>query len=80
LVGGASDVVQRQFKKEFLSGFAALQLRGDRRVICRTVLNGVIENGRIRGEPRNRQIVDVPLQRAAVQQVAGNVVEPDALA
>src|SRR6202022_3384240 len=29
---------------------------------------------------RRRQLVDVPLERAAVEQVAGNIVEPEALA
>ena len=40
----------------------------------------MIEDRRIRGEPGHRKLVDVALQRAAVQQLAGDVVEPEALA
>lgn len=36
--------------------------------------------GRIRGQPRHRQLVNVALERAVVQQVACDVVEPEALA
>ena len=39
----------------------------------------MIENRRIRGQPCYRQIIDISLQRTAVEQVAGDVVEPDAL-
>ena len=43
------------------------------------MLDGLVEDRRIRGEPRHRQLVDVALERAAVQQVARDVVEPEAL-
>src|SRR5439155_21014382 len=49
-------------------------------VIGRTVLDGLVEDGRIRGQPRHCQLVDVVLERAVVQQVARDVVEPEALA
>ena len=56
------------------------QLLADGGVICGTVLDRVIENRRIGGEPRHRPFVDIAFQRAAVQQIARDVVEPDALA
>jgi hypothetical protein len=54
-------------------------LLADRRVISRAVPDGAIEDGRIRSKPRYRILIDVTLQRSAVQQVARDVVEPDAL-
>ena len=57
-----------------------LQLLADGRVVGRAVLDGVVEDRGVRREPRDRQLVDVLLERSAVEQVAGDVVEPDALA
>ena len=42
--------------------------------------DGLVEDRRIRGEPGHRQLGDVALERAAVQQVARDGVEPEALA
>jgi hypothetical protein len=39
----------------------------------------MIENCGIRCEPSNRKFGDVALQRAAVQKIAGDIVEPQAL-
>src|SRR5579862_1132822 len=39
----------------------------------------MVEDRGVRGKPRYREFVDVAFQRAAIQQVACNVVEPDAL-
>jgi hypothetical protein len=40
----------------------------------------VIEDGRVRSEPCNRELLDVTAQCAAGQQAAGDVVQPEALA
>jgi hypothetical protein len=40
----------------------------------------MIKDRRVRCEPGHRKFVDVALQRAAVQQLAGDIVEPQALA
>ena len=48
-------------------------------VIVRAVLDRVIEDRRVRCEPRHRKLVDVVLQRTAIQQLAVDVVEPQAL-
>ncbi len=40
----------------------------------------MVEDRRIRGESGDRQLIDVLFERAAVQQVTGNVVEPETLA
>ena len=55
----------------------------DRRIVLvvhGAVLDRIVEDRRVRREPRHRELVDVALQRAAVQQLAGDVVEPQALA
>jgi hypothetical protein len=40
----------------------------------------VVEDRRVRREPHHGQLIDVPLQYAGVEQIAGYVVEPEALA
>jgi hypothetical protein len=40
----------------------------------------VIEDRRIGSEPAHREVVDIVLERAALQKVSRNVVEPDTLA
>jgi hypothetical protein len=40
----------------------------------------VIKDRRIRRQPSHKQILDVPLERPSVQEVSGDIVEPDALA
>ena len=67
-------------KKSALARLALLQLLADRGVVGRAVLDRVVEDRRIRGQPGHREFVDVAFERAAVQQVARDVVEPDALA
>jgi hypothetical protein len=45
-----------------------------------TVPDGVIEDCGVRGEPRDRELLNVAAERAAGQQTPGDVVEPKALA
>ena len=79
-VGGPGEIVQCQIEKKFLAGFSLRQFLADRGVVGGAVLDGVIKDRRVRGQPGHRQFVDVALERAAVQQVARDVVEPEALA
>ncbi len=46
---------------------------------ARAILDGVVEDRRIRREARDRQLVDVPRQRAGGEQITRDVVEPEAL-
>ena len=79
-VGGPGEVVERQLEKQPLSRLALLELVADRGIVGCAVLDRVVEDRRVRGQPGHRQFVDVALKRAARQQFAGDVVEPDALA
>ena len=56
------------------------QLLADGRVVGRAVLDRMVEDRRIRGQAGYRKLVDVAFERAAVQQLARDVVQPDALA
>src|SRR5208337_3538276 len=52
----------------------------NRGVIGGTVLDGLIKNRRVRGQSGHQELVNVTFESAVVQQVAGDVVEPEALA
>src|SRR4029434_5201778 len=51
----------------------------DGRIIGLALGNGMVEDSGVGGEPGDRQLVDVALERAARQQIAGDVVEREAL-
>jgi hypothetical protein len=55
-------------------------LLADAGVVVATVLDRVVEDRRVRGESRDRQLVDVPGERPVCEQSARDVVEPEALA
>src|SRR5438309_802103 len=78
--GGLGEIFQRQIEKERLARFSFCQTRADRKIVSTAVLDGVIEDRWIRSEPGHRQLVDIALQCAGVQQVACNIVEPETLA
>src|SRR5262249_47107524 len=52
---------------------------GDIRIVSRAFPDRLIENRRVRGEAGYGELADVVLQRAAVKEIAGNIVEPEAL-
>ena len=76
-IGGPSEVVERKVEEKRLARLALLQIFVDRGVISGAVLDGMVEDRRIRGEAGYRQLFDVALQRAGLQQIACNVVQPD---
>ena len=79
-IGGLPEVLQRQLEEQRLARLAFLHFLADGVVVVVTVLDGVIEDRGVRGEPRDRELLDVAAERAAGQQTAGDVVEPEALA
>src|SRR5215813_1386930 len=58
---------------------AAARVTADGGVIGSALLDGVIEDRRVRGQARDRGLVDVAFQPSAVQQVTCDVVEPETL-
>src|SRR5262249_60689116 len=72
--------LERQIEEQLLAGPALVDLLLDGSVVVRAVLDRVVEDGRVRRESRDREVVDVARQRAVLQEVASDVVEPDALA
>ena len=79
-VGGRAHVLEREFEEKGLAGLAGCRLLADGSVVIIAVLDGMIEDGRIRGKPSDRELVDVALQAATRDESASDVVEPEALA
>src|SRR5207245_6907380 len=79
-VGGSGQVLQRKLEKQFLARLAFLDLPPNGGVVGRAVLDGVVEDRRVRRKPRHGELVDVALERAGLQQIAGDVIEPETLA
>ena len=67
-------------KKRASPVFPLREALADRNLVGGTVLDCVIKNGWIRGQPSHRQFVDVAFECATVQKVARDIVEPEALA
>jgi hypothetical protein len=78
-VGSLRNVLERQVEENRLSLFPAEGLLADRGVISRTVLDVVVEDCGIRGEPGHRELIDVTSKCPAGQKISSNVVEPEAL-
>jgi hypothetical protein len=73
------EILHGHFEEQILIEFALRHLFPNRIFICRAVSDGVLENRRVRGETRDRELIDITLERASVQQVPGDVIEPEAL-
>src|SRR6266567_7853199 len=74
------EVVQREFEEEFLPRLAFRELALDGVVVIAAVLDRVVEDRRIRRQSGDRELVDIAAEHARPQQVARDVVEPEALA
>src|SRR5260370_42621650 len=75
-----SDILKRELEEQLLPRLALRELAFDCAIVVAAVLDGVVEDGRVRGQPRYRKLVDVAAEHARFQQVARDVVEPEALA
>src|SRR5437879_2007664 len=78
-VGCLRQIFDCEFEEQRLASLSLVELAANGRIITRAVLDRVIEDCRVRCESGKRQVGDVAPQSAAGQQVAGDVVEPDAL-
>jgi hypothetical protein len=74
------DISECQFKEQWFTRFPLRESLLNRRIVSPAVLDGVVENGRIGGQTRDREFIDVAFERPSVEQIAGDVVEPEALA
>jgi len=61
MVGGPPDIFERDVKEQLLSRFPFGQFFANGLVIRGTVLDGVVENGRVRRQSCNRKLVNVVL-------------------
>ena len=78
-VGRAREVFLRELEEERFAGFAFPAQRADLRVVGRASADRLIEDRRVRREPRHGQL-GISAGGAGREQVAGDVVEPEALA
>src|SRR5262249_31687765 len=74
------QVLDGEVEEEVLARPAGGRPLADRVVVVVAVRDRVVEDRRVRGEARHRQLVDVAFELAAREERAGDVVEPEALA
>src|SRR4029077_15832547 len=63
-IGGAREVVEREFEEQRLALFVGGGLLAGRRGASAGVLDRVVEDGRVGGQTGDRQLVDVAFQGA----------------
>jgi hypothetical protein len=78
-VGGAAEVRDRELEEQRFGLEALLAQLGDLPVVIAAAADRLVEDRGVGGEAGHVEIVDVALQRAVVQDPAGDVVEPEAL-
>src|SRR5262249_56450090 len=64
-VGGLRQVLERELEEQLLARLAGGHQRADRGVVVAAALDRLVEDGGIRGEPRDRQLVAIVTERAA---------------
>jgi hypothetical protein len=80
LVGRATQVVDRELEERLLAGGAAAGAAEDALVVGAAARERVGEDRRVRRQAGDAELADVTVERPVVEQVAGDVVEPEALA
>src|SRR5262249_58938608 len=78
-IGGLRQVLERQFEEQRLTRLALGHQAADLVVVVGAALDRVVEDRRVRGQARDRQLVAIALERAAGEELASDVVEPEAL-
>src|SRR5690242_5708629 len=79
-ISGSGEILECKIEEQLLARLAVPALFQDGGIVRRTVFDSMIKYGRIRGQPRHRQLVDIALQRPVIEHVTSNVIEPEALA
>ncbi len=67
-IGGLSEVLQRQFKEQLLARVSFLHFLANAIVVVVTVLDGVVEDGGVRGKSRNREFLNVAAECALLSR------------
>src|SRR5262245_30552924 len=78
-IRGPPEVLKGQLKKQLLSGLTVTKPFADRSIVRAAILDRVVEDRRIRSEPGYRKLIDIALECPAIDEVARNVVQPQAL-
>ena len=78
-ISSTRQVLHRQLKKQCFAGKAGTDELANFGIVRFAVSDGVIEDCRIGGQTSDREILDVALESAAIEQLARDVIEPDAL-
>ena len=79
-VCGLRKILERELEEQVFSGNARPFQHTNAGVVGVTASDGRLEDRGVRGQPRYAQFCNVSRQRAALEQPAGDVIEPDALA
>src|SRR3546814_18005849 len=74
------QVLQRQLHEQRLVALPGGGLLADAGVVGAAVADRLVEDRRVGCQPGDAVLVDVALQRAVVEDLAGDVVQPEALA
>src|SRR5208337_3067938 len=78
-IGSARQVLHRQLEKQSFTGKARTHEPANLGIVRFAMSDGVIEDRRIGRQARDRKTIDVAFKRAAIEKLARDVVEPDAL-
>ena len=78
-VRGAAEVGESELEESLLGLRPAGSELRDLLVVGAALGDRLVEDRRVRREARDRVLVDVALERPLVEQLAGDVVEPEAL-
>lgn len=78
-VGRSPQVFQCQLEEQRLARQPTGRLLVNRFVVKTAFADGVLEDGRVRGQPGDGKVFDVARQRAVRQQFPGDVVKPERL-
>jgi hypothetical protein len=78
-IGGLLQISDRKPEEQIFARNAAFRHRANVLVVGDALRNRMVEDRRVRGEPRDRKRVDVSFERARRQQIPSDVVEPQAL-
>ena len=78
-IRGPAQILQSQLKEQPLARIARERQVADGVIVEIRIRDGLIKNRRIRGQPGDRQVADVARERAAVQQLPRDLVEPQTL-